>query len=281
MKPTSIIFLVFAIVIFISGMITCGVAKGMAKSSGIVLFEQTEDANGNAVIKKDIPEDVVTKISLDLEDVDVNIYGGADKSYIELINFDVNSYGMNISNNTLSITDSFDITSLFTSSGGVQFKGLRYYIVGSVKPKGSRSVNVYISDSSEMSGVSVALDSGNVSIINIYNAIDYTVSINKGNLIMDSIRSTSVSNIDVEEGSATLQYAEISTIKVDIFKGDLNVVTSKSDRNTYYVQTSKGDVYYNGEKMPSVFEQKSGDAITDLIAKLTEGQITISDVPRQ
>lgn len=280
MKPTSIIFLVFAIVIFISGMITCTVAKGMAKSSGVVLFEQTKDENGNTVIKKDIPEDkTVTKVLLNLSDADVNVYGGAEKSYIELINFDVNSYGMNVSNNTMSITDSFDITSLFTSSGGTQFKGLRYYVSGYGKSEGGRVVNIYISDNSDMTGVSVNLSSGNVYIGNMYSDFDYAVSIKKGNLTMDSIRSSSVSNIDVEDGSVKLQYAEISTIKVDIETGNLQIVTSRSERNTYYVQTN-GDVYYNGEKKPNVFEQKSGDAITDLIAKIGSGQVIISDIPR-
>ena len=278
MKPTSVIFLIFALVLFVSGMITCNVAKSMAKSGGVVLFEQTRDDKGNTVIKKDIPADLVTKLSLNLKNADVNVYGGAEKSYIELVNFDVNSYGMSTSNNTMSMTDSFDITSIFTSSGGTQFKGLRY-IIGAEKPQGKKAVNIYISGESDMTGLSVSLDSGNVYMSNIYNNFDYALTIKKGSLTMDSVSSSSVSNISVEEGSVKLQYAEISTIKVDIGKGDLQVVTSKSDRNTYYVQTS-GDVYYNGEKVSSVFEQKSGDAITDLIAKLGDGQVNINDIPK-
>ena len=43
MKPTSIVFLVVAVLLIIGGMITCSVAKNIAETDGYSLFHETED----------------------------------------------------------------------------------------------------------------------------------------------------------------------------------------------------------------------------------------------
>ena len=93
MKPTSIIFIIVTIILACAGVLMCISAENMAKDQGIALFKQEHDGNNNYVeTYDDIDEASLKKLVISLKNADINVYGGAEKSRIELINFSDNSY---------------------------------------------------------------------------------------------------------------------------------------------------------------------------------------------
>ena len=281
MKPTSIIFLIFSVIILVVGMIVCNVATKLADKQGVVLFEQTTLENGDTVIKKEIPNDKFTKLELEIKDAPVNIFGGAESSYVELVNFDVNSYGISDLNNTLSIDDSFNITSLFKSTGGAQFKGLRYVVFDRKEKKGSeKSVNIYLSDNTDLKNISIKLGKGSVYVKSVSKALDYSLVTEQGNVTLDEVKNATLAKIRTGSGTVALNYSTGTLFDVDIASGQFNVINHNSDQISYAVGVSTGIVRYNGEDKGSRFESVSGDPLTTINARIGEGQAMINDLEK-
>ena len=281
MKPTSIIFLIFSVIILVVGMIVCNVATKLADKQGVVLFEQTTLENGDTVIKKEIPNDKFTKLELEIKDAPVNIFGGAESSYVELVNFDVNSYGISDLNNTLSIDDSFNITSLFKSTGGAQFKGLRYVVFDRKEKKGSeKSVNIYLSDNTDLKNISIKLGKGSVYVKSVSKALDYSLVTEQGNVTLDEVKNATLAKIRTGSGTVALNYSIGTLFDVDIASGQFNVINHNSDQISYAVGVSTGIVRYNGEDKGSRFESVSGDPLTTINARIGEGQAMINDLEK-
>ncbi len=281
MKPTSIIFLIFSVIILVVGMIVCNVATKLADKQGVVLFEQTTLENGDTVIKKEIPNDKFTKLELEIKDAPVNIFGGAESSYVELVNFDVNSYGISDLNNTLSIDDSFNITSLFKSTGGAQFKGLRYVVFDRKEKKGSeKSVNIYLADNTDLKNISIKLGKGSVYVKSVSKALDYSLVTEQGNVTLDEVKNATLAKIRTGSGTVALNYSIGTLFDVDIASGQFNVINHNSDQISYAVGVSTGIVRYNGEDKGSRFESVSGDPLTTINARIGEGQAMINDLEK-
>ena len=86
MKPTSIIFLVFAILLIVGGILTCSAATSIAEKDGYALFHDSED--GGTIVREAI-ETSTTKLELVFTDAEVNVFydSEAEDSYVEFINF--------------------------------------------------------------------------------------------------------------------------------------------------------------------------------------------------
>ena len=91
MRPTSMIFLVLSLILIFGGFMTCSIAKSMAASENISIYDQVFDENGDAIYTYNISEQAINKLALTFSDVDVTVVGGASSSYVELKNFDVNA----------------------------------------------------------------------------------------------------------------------------------------------------------------------------------------------
>ena len=144
MKPTSIIFLCLSVLLVVGGIVTCYIASGMARDAGIELFETSSDIEGNNIINNELDADGLNKVSLILKNADVAIHGGAESSYIELVNYGTNTYSYAVSNGILSVDESVGFLSLlnFTDTS-VSFGGLRQYLKWRGKSGEPRSVNIY------------------------------------------------------------------------------------------------------------------------------------------
>ena len=83
----------------------CISAENMAKDQGIALFKQEHDGNNNYVeTYDDIDEASLKKLVISLKNADINVYGGAEKSRIELINFSDNSYNLTASKTQITLS---------------------------------------------------------------------------------------------------------------------------------------------------------------------------------
>ena len=94
MKPTSVIFIIVSVILACTGLLLCMSAENLAVEQGVALFNQQGDSENNYTESFDIDEEYLKKIVVSLNDVSVNVYGGAEKSHIDLINFNNGSYDL-------------------------------------------------------------------------------------------------------------------------------------------------------------------------------------------
>ena len=99
MKLGSIVGLIIAAILVVTGSILCIVGASNAKSEGRELFMQV-DADGTRYVQ-DISTEV-TKLSIDCKDTSITVNGNAERSYIEFRNFNPNRYSVSATANTFN-----------------------------------------------------------------------------------------------------------------------------------------------------------------------------------
>lgn len=294
MKPTSIIFLIVSLAVVICGFATAGIASHLAVSQDIELGTvMAEDKNAYAEPEFDAQN--VGKISISLDKATVNVIGGAEKSYIELVNFTDGMYAASSSNRVFTLSDSTDFTSL---SGIVSmvtnFKGLRSFVDYFGMRKLERTVNVYISGDYSVNAIDISLGEGTVNIKDNRTQTDYYVDIASGELNMINIGTPSAVKVEIGTGNVNLsdcdiEYmsavvkagnvdatAQVNRFSVNIESGDFNYgCYSALDSTNVKLATSVGTITVDGQALGGFMQ--TGDAATGNIidATVSVGDITI------
>lgn len=289
MKPTSLIFLALSLILLVGGFMVCGVAKSMAKNQGIRIYDQEINQEGDSVYTYNIANDTVTKLSLKFSDIDVHIYGTENESYVELKNFDANSYSTTLTGSSVSVdgTVGFMSSLVDMSGGGVRFKGLRYFLMK--KPSGDRqkSVNVYISGNSGLKSLSVTSENGDVYLSGITGGIEYSVSTTNSDIFLDGIRTPDIENVNsfatltTVKGNITVKSSSMQLIKMTAEEGNITVDaasgTVSSDYITYDIKATEGAINYNGTDYEGELKITSPDEKSKIKADITKGVVRITD----
>ncbi len=230
MKPTSIIFLIISVVLVIGGFATAGVAKQFAASEGIDLSVTADENSQSATFRYEYGNDTVEKITVSVKNADVNIIGGSDKPYVELINFTEGMYSFSSGNRVIEIKDGMD----FTSVSGIMsvvgtFRGLRSFVNYYYMKDFQKTVNIYICDANPINKVEVLLDAGQVSISDITAAADYSVKLDAGNVNMKNINTTSFVKVSVDAGQIDIDECVIKDCELDVDIGSISI-NAKTER---------------------------------------------------
>ena len=85
MKPTSVIFLIVAVLIICLGVLLCITGNSMATDMGVSIFAQTGDSENNFSTTETFESEELKKVVLNFTDVNVNVYGGAEEEKEELV----------------------------------------------------------------------------------------------------------------------------------------------------------------------------------------------------
>ncbi len=228
MKPTSIIFLIVSVLLIISGIITMGVANRLGAAEGIVLAETPGDSDEHTVTYE-YENGSVLKITASVRDADVNIIGGAARSYVELINFFEGTYELTESNRVLTVRDSVDLTSPDgIASFAMNFKGLRG-IVNQINSMGlKKTVNIYLSDVYPVNVVECSVGEGSVIITGNKSATDYIINIEKGNIQLTDVTTTSKLDATIVEGGVILDNCGITRFVCDLENGSVQATAKLS-----------------------------------------------------
>lgn len=241
MKPTSIIFLVISVLLVIGGFVTVGVAKQLAAADGIVLTD--EAGNDEYVYSYDYGEDSIGRITVNVKNADINIIGGSDKPYIELVNFSDGMYEFSSTNRILTVNNNTDLSSPASIANlAMNFKGLRsfvnYYNIGAL-PK---TVNIYLCDTHPVKIVDCTVDVGNVMIKNCATSADYNITIGTGELTAEKVSTASALNLVISDGNARIARCDIGKLSAEIKAGDID---AEAQLGKVDVILSAGDFTYN------------------------------------
>jgi len=276
MKPTSYIFCALAVILIITGIITCAVAGSIANSDGIELFEGDVDENGNKVFRIDLSGRTISRYELTIDDANVNIYGGAEKSRIELVNINPNSYSYSINNRTITLSDSLSILSFFSFGGdGPGFKGLRYYFASNDYSDAEKSVNIYIADSSAINIIDLTVENGNVAVNDLNESISYKINVGNGDIEVKSVISNMDGQIDCTNGKVSLHDTYIKKLNVDIIKGEFEEILLSAGRNSYDLTAKSGTIYVGGADKGGEYDAVSTIEAAKVTVTVNKGDIII------
>ena len=213
MKPTSIIFIVFSIVIMIVGLFICSAASSAAEDAGIEIFASEKNELGDLVFSYDFSDDNIKKISIETLDADVNVRTTDGKSYIELINFHEGSYSFSKNNRMISVANNANISSLLQfGSGNFSFNGLRHYFREMPKNGQPKTVNIYINPENELQFLSFDVSSGDLEISSVSAECDYDVSVSGGAAVIKGISTPGKIEFD---GSTS--HLSLTDVACDVF----------------------------------------------------------------
>jgi hypothetical protein len=266
------------VLLIIGGVVTCYTAAGMARDAGVELFESSETEDGDNIVKNALDEDGLNKISLILKNTDVNIYGGSDESYIEMVNYGVNSYSYTETASILTVDESVGFLSLlnFTDTS-VSFGGLRQYLNWKNKDEGRHKINIYLTNSYSIKQLEIKLDSGDITVNNVKNRADFLVKISKGNLLFNNNTSNSAATVDIGEGNATFRSSNLITLDATLGQGDLRFYVFNYSLQTYNIATGEGEVYFNGEDKGMTLNTSTPMGFITINAELKKGDVYIGD----
>ncbi len=253
MKPTSMIFLVLSVILFFGGFMVCRLGVSMAESEQIAIYAQDFDANGDAVYTYALTDDVVQKLVLNFKDVDVTVIGGAASSYVELKNFDVHSYSVSMNSGTVTVNGASGFLSslIDTSGGGISFKGLRYFFQEKPDPSRPKSVTVYLTDTTTLSGLTANVSKGSFTMRNVNVGIeDCIVNLTEADGEFNRVNTEKLAQITAADCDVRVINSKFVLVDAKVTDGSfyVNGVESLAFQNTDYdlkIEES-GAIRYNG-----------------------------------
>ncbi len=254
MKPTSVIFLILAAALIVSGAVVCSVAQSKAKSENVSIFCYEYNENGEPTEKIDLTTENINKISVSLADCDIEIVTGAEKSELELVNFEKYKYSLSTSDSELALSDSIGIKSVIRfSSGSFSFEGLRYIFPfgGKGKPKiaegTQRRAILRLADTTVVRNAAIEIENGDVSLNGLTLKADFDVSVENGNISVVSDSSAVSYKLTVKNGNIDISdpaFSGSATVRAE--KGDISISVNKSSECEYKLEAPLGAVSYYG-----------------------------------
>lgn len=280
MKPTSIILLIFSVILFFAGVNICSFAEKKAENEQYVLFIQEERENGDVVTTFDISSEEVTKLVLNLNDANVNVISGSHESKVELINYPINTFTHLLSNGVLSIDDNVNFLTLFNLTGqGTQFHGLRHYLNYKGLRFGEKSVNVYLSDDITLEEMEITSLQADIDISECHSCLSYKLTTDKGDITLSNIADANKAELNVtEEGNIRIQLSSIAEIEANVIKGNCAFVAQQANVQTYSALTQSGTVYVDGNEQGTSYNASSALALVNCRFTVEEGDIIISEM---
>lgn len=287
MKPTSIVFLAVSVLLIVGGIITCFVAKGVAAKEEIQLFPEYKD--GQSRLTSQFSDSEVTMIDITVQDATVKVFGGAEKSYIEIINYKTNYYTFSKSSRVLTFSEIPDVLSMLKFwENGFSFTGIRNLIYIARADLGDKMINIYISDDDAIKQLKVKVDNGNLTVANLSCSASYDLSVNNGSLTVDGVKTNDrltinsdsklgvkLTNVTFGTVKANLKSATFNadnashakSAEINIDSGSVSLVSSLIDTN-YSLSTKSGKIILWGEEKNSPQSSLYDDG-TEYTYKLT------------
>ena len=224
----------------LAGLVTMRIAEGIGVREGIQVVADTTD-EGDSVFTYDFSEDSIGKISVSVGTADINIIGGADKPYIELVNFADGLYEFSGANRVLTVSDRTDLTDIDgIAAFAMNFKGLRG-LVNYVHVRGKeKTVNIYLSEKYPVNIVSCEVESGNIAAGSSGFKTDYDFTVGTGTITVSGVTTGSGLYFSVTDGSVTISDSDASNLVIsDSGKCPVEIISSKIRKIT--AETEEGD----------------------------------------
>ena len=212
MKPASIISIFIALVLIVGGYFLCAYARSTAPSDAAIDGTTSLSEDGNVVTELTLAGQTFSKVNVNVSDCKVEIHGGAEASYVTLVNFNENTYIAAAGEKVLTVSNKISFLDYFNLDGtGVTFSGvwktLRSFFTYDTS-EAEREIHIYLGSDAEISQISVNVDSGTtLRLIDINKDCDITVKTVDSNAEISNVNigsmSISGSGSDISIGNSS------------------------------------------------------------------------------
>ena len=213
MKPTSIVFLIIAVLMIVGGMITCSVAKDIALTDNYTLFHETED--GSTYLRYDFAAKDISKIELLITDAEISVLGGEEASYIEFINFREGLYTLSTSGKVVSMDEIPDLKSIFSLQSGFSFAGMRYILRSGTLDLGPKKVIIHLSTDTELKILSVEADNCVLKTENVQYPFDIQIKAEES-VSVDAVELRTACALDILAAKTELNLQRCNFHNIEI-----------------------------------------------------------------
>lgn len=294
MKPTSIIFLIISVILIVGGIITCAVAKDIAVTDGYVLFNDAE--GGGSYVRHDFRAADINKIDLVVTDAEINVYGGAEESYIEFFHFRDGLYTLASAGNTITLNEIPDLKSLLSFQGGFSFSGMRYFLRFGNTVSGPKKVNVYIGADSAIKVISVTGKNCTVYAEKMGTRADLIVTADESiTLTGKELRTASALTLEAPTVSVNMEDCSLNEFHLtadttqsmldrfyctdlyaDLDTGTLEVhIPANANNYRYEITGSQAVCHLNGETIPLPYQPEVTDSTPTGEIVITAGNANV------
>lgn len=249
MKPTSIIFLIVAGVLLISGIVLCLVGSGIASANDIPLVNETI-RDGDELTVDNLDEYDIKDIKINVEDITVNILSASKKSKIEFVNINPAVYEYTVANGKMEVNtiSPYEISSFIKiTENGSGFSGLRSYLhLGRYDDKQSY-INIYIADKEELASVKVKTSNGDINIKDINDDCEFVLDAKNGNVKLANINSQERATVSVDKGDLDCDLLIVKDLIADVKKG--NATIGCDQKYSFIADCQNGNIFFDEENM--------------------------------
>jgi len=283
MKLGSIVGFIVAAILIIAGIVMCVVGSVSANGENRELFMQV-DENGTHYIQ-DISSEV-TKLSIECNEADITIVGGAEKSFIEFTNFNPNKYSISATANVITFSETADISSILDLGDlGFSFKGLRYFL----DPRNDdfdalkKSIVINLAQDSTLKIIDIDAEESNLSADGVTVSGDMILNIKSGEITIKNCTAQSSINISNTSAKTTLEASSAKVLRYSGKEGSLLIngcditntdITSESGRVDFIsdvtiddkaisVSSETGGILFNAKPVASPFNHEPVHGDTD------------------
>ena len=297
MKPTSIIFLVVAVILVAVGFSLAGSARGIAEANGIMIRNEKVEDSEDTFYRQSFSDEDIVKITLSATDAEICIYGNAEESYIELINYADGTYTLT-NDHTVTFSDTLGEISLDNIEnifGRVKsFQGLHGFLNYLNTHKGDKKINLYLSAKSSVNSIVCSTETGSITFDGKKLRADSHFELKNGKLTLKNIVGSSAVSVDMDDGEVSLtgcspyqleinaKKGSVTTNGCDIFNAKINV--GEGSVNLQYVFTipsslilkaPDGRISIYGKEVGDTYGAPSEDAVNLLDVTVEHGNISL------
>lgn len=282
MKPTSIIFLILAVILTAAGIALCFTASRLAEDQNIELFDTVSDSEANTIERHAFNDYGVSRIILKLSDVDVNIIGNTESSYVELVNFTKNTFDYTVSAKTMTVDNTIGLFSIFNfTESGFEFNGLRHYILLNQFKDKPKTVNIYINPNETVKIFDIEMTGGNLHVEGLKKRADYNITLDSGDIDLLYVNTSSSMSVKLGTGDVRIISDNLNSCLVNIKRGDFAFYNNYFVNQEFTITAPKGDITVAGESKGTEYTVKSPIAAARITAELDDGSAVIAVIPEQ
>ncbi len=283
MKRSTIIFLIFAVVLIITGIILCVVGNAKAESEfnsmsiseGNQLFRQVKDSDGNLVETINLSDEVLNKINIDVSEANVNVYGNSDVCYVQIINFNAIEYSAYTNNRSFTIENDLISAMINRVSGGdIGYNGLRDYF-RLTKSNDKKEINIYLTHQNDIKIFDISVGEGDINFDSIGTISDYNINLKKGNVTYKNTAEISKISASVENGNIELNGLFANQGIIEIGSGDLTLSSPKDVSYSYDLTVEVGEIKIGEEIFKGSHKTESNESGGTFTANVEVGNIKI------
>ncbi len=241
MKPASIIFLVLSIILIITGYVSCEMAKGMAQTEGISLYNDSVDDDGNRVNTIHFNSNEYDRIEVNITKAKVYLMIG-DEEKVVLKNYTEGSFTGSASGVSYIITDNQSALDMITSGNfNLSFSGIRHYWHDRDILSREKEVYIYTTEATAVNGIDIVLGEGTLTIDKYKAAFDVMAEVNSGEVL---IRGSEAAAFNITGADCKLMAEDSSAARfhADIKNGSVNLKNTEASALTKLNIAEIGDV---------------------------------------